>query len=109
MMIDEFQWSKGEKQAARKAFDAAYANECRAIRAMVQQMLKDERDIRQIWRIHDYLSGQRRDTDRKYVYRYSRPVSVFAVLLAEGWLDESDLNGLSTDKITKVRELASYI
>ena len=109
MMIEEFRWSKEEKQAARNAFGAAYANECRAIRARVQQMLKDEREIRQIWRIHDYLSEQRRDTDRKYDYRYSRLIGVFATLLTEGWLDESDLNGLSTDKITKVRELASYI
>ena len=108
-MIDEFQWSKEEKRVARKAFDAAFTKECRAIRARVQQMLKDEGDIRQIWRIHDYLSEQRRDTDRKYIYRYSRLLRVFATLLTEGWLDESDLNGLSTDKITKVRELASYV
>jgi Photoprotection regulator fluorescence recovery protein len=109
IMNDESQWSKREKQAARKAFDAAYAKACHAIRARVQKMLKDEHDVRQIWRIHDYLSEQRRDTDRKYVYRYSRLLGVFALLLTEGWLDESDLRGLSSDKITKVRDLASYI
>ena len=70
-------------------------------------MLKDERDIRQIWRIHDYLSEKRRDTDRKYDYRYSRLLGVFAMLLAEGWLVESDLAGLSKDKIETIRWLSS--
>lgn len=103
MMADDFTWSKGEKQVARKVFDAAYAKECHAIRARVQQMLKDECDIRQIWRIHDYLSEQRHDTDRKYDYRYSTLLEVFAILLAEGWLVESDLVGLSEDKIERIR------
>jgi hypothetical protein len=109
MMVDEFRWSKSEKQVARRAFDAAYAMECHAIRARVQQMLRDGRDIRLIWRIHDYLSEQRKETDRKYVYRYSRLPEVFAILLTEGWLAESDLNGLSIDKITKIKDLASSI
>jgi len=69
--MDDFQWSKAEKRAARRAFDAAYERECRAIRAKLEQMLEGGGDIRQIWRIHDYLSEQRRETDRKYDYRYS--------------------------------------
>lgn len=109
MMVDEFKWSTAEKQVARRAFDAAYARECHAIRATVQRMLGDEPDIHVIWRIHDYLSEQRKETDRKYVYRYSRLINVFAILLIEGWLTESDLNGLSKDKITKIKHLASYI
>lgn len=108
MMVDEFTWSKSEKQIARRAFDAAYAGECQAIRARVQQMLRDERAIRVIWRIHDYLTEQRKQTNRKYDYRYSRLINVFAILLNEGWLPESDLNGLSKDKIAKINDLASY-
>jgi Photoprotection regulator fluorescence recovery protein len=109
MMVDDFAWSKAEKQIARRAFDAAYAKECHAIRARVQQMLRDGHDIRVIWQIHDYLSEQRKQTDRKYVYRYSRLIDVFAILLIEGWHSESDLNGLSEGKITKIKDLASYL
>lgn len=103
----DFQWSKAEKQAARRAFEAAYERECRAIRASVVQMIEDRRDPRQIWRIHDYLSEQRRETGRKYGYRYSALIQVFSRLLREGWLTEADLSGLQEDKIEKIRELAS--
>jgi hypothetical protein len=105
--MDDLPWSKAEKQAARRAFEAAYERECRSIRAKLEQMLDDSRDIRQIWRIHDYLSEQRRDTDRRYDYRYSVLILVFARLLREGWLREADLNGLREDKIEKIKELAS--
>ena len=107
-MADEFGWSKSEKQIARRAFDAALASECQSIRARVQQMLRDERDIRTIWRVHDYLTDQRKQIDQKYDFRYSRLINVFAILLAEGWLSESGLSGLDKDKITRIKELATY-
>ena len=105
--MDEFSWSKPEKQAARMAYDMAYERECRAIRARVVKMLENDRDCRQIWRIHDYLSRERRSTDRKYDYRYSVLISVFARLFREGWLTEADLLGLSDDKIATVKDRAT--
>jgi len=105
--MNNLEWSKAEKQAARRAYDAAYEKECRAIRAKVLQMLEGEDDIRQIWRIHDYLSEQRRETDDKYDYRYSQLIWVFARLLVEGWITEADLSGLREDKVQKIKYLAS--
>lgn len=107
--MDNLQWSKAEKQAARRAFDAAYERECRAIRAKLEQMLEGGSDIRQIWRIHDYLSEQRRETDRKYDYRYSVLIWVFARLLREGWITEADFSGLREDKIQRIKGLASLL
>lgn len=106
-MQQELKWSKAEKQSARKAFDAAYERECRAIRAEVVQMLERQDDVRQIWRIHDYLDEQRRETDQKYDYRYSRLDLVFRVLLREGWLKESELNGLGQDKLQRIKAYAN--
>ena len=106
--MNDLQWSKAEKQAARKAFDAAYERECRAIRAKVEQMLENKSDLRQIWRIHDYLSKQRHETDQKYDYRYSRLLWVFATLLGEGWMTEADLSGLGEDKTQKIKFLAGF-
>jgi hypothetical protein len=105
--MDYLQWSKAEKQVARRAFDAAYEKECRAIRAKLTQMLEAEDDIRQIWRIHDYLSDQRRETDRKYDYRYSVLDLVFARLIREGWITEADLTGLREDKLQRIKFVAS--
>ncbi len=104
---DVLPWTKAEKQVARQAFDAAYERECLTIRAKVKHMLEDGRDVRPIWRIHDYLTDQRYQTDRKYVDRYLRLINIFALLLREGWLTEADLNGLAEDKLERIKKCAS--
>jgi len=55
--INNLQWSKAEKQAARRAFDAAYERECRAIRAKLEQMLEGESDVKQKLRLSS-LAGE---------------------------------------------------
>ncbi len=104
----DLKWSSSEKKAARKAFESAYARECRAIASKLKEMMRDDSDPRTIWHIHDYLSEQRRDTDLKYDYRYSVLIEVFGQLLNEGWLTEAELNGLGPDKIAKIKHLADF-
>jgi Photoprotection regulator fluorescence recovery protein len=104
--MEELRWTQAEKKIARKAFEAALERECRAIRARVVRMLEKQDDPRQIWRVHNYLSEERRDFDRKYDYRYSRLVSVFGVLLREGWLTEPDLTGLAQEKAERIKTIA---
>lgn len=105
--MNEITWTPAEKKAARRAFDAAYERECRAIAEKLRRMIEDESDPRSIWRIHDYLSEQRRETDEKYDYRYSVLILVFSRLLKEGWLTEADLSDLHEDKIERIRALAN--
>lgn len=106
--LRDIPWFPSEKKAARKAFEAAYERECRTIASKLKQMMRDSNDPRTIWRIHDYLSKRRRETDKKYDYRYSVLIEVFARLLNEGWLTESDLDGLRPDKLEKIKDLADY-
>lgn len=106
--MNNLEWSKAEKQVARRAYDLAYERECRAIRAKVVQMLGADDDIRQIWRIHDYLSKERRETDRKYDYRYSVLIHVLARLINEGWITEADLSGLREDKTQRIKASLSF-
>jgi len=40
---------------------------------------------------------------KKYDYRYSVLIGVFARLLYEGWLSEQDLAGLSPEKLELIR------
>lgn len=103
----DLKWTQGQKHAARKAFETALERECRAIRAKVVQMLESEQNPREVFRIHDYLSEQRRQVDRKYDFRYSVLIMVFATLLREGWLKEDDLNGIGDEKLQMVRNLAA--
>jgi hypothetical protein len=99
-------WSKSEKGIARRAFDAAYARECKAIENEVRKRMGNLREKNDLWKIHDYLSQQRRDIDRKYDYRYGVLIHVFGVLLYQGWITIEDLSGLSEEKIEAVRRLA---
>lgn len=107
-MYPALQWAKAEKQVARKALDAAFERECRAIRAKVEQMLERQEDMREIWRIHDYLSTERGEIDQKYDYRYSKLTVVFGILLREGWRTEAELSGLGHDKTERIKAHSSF-
>jgi hypothetical protein len=105
--MNDIKWSKTEKIVARRAFEAAYQKECAAITAKLKEMIATASEPADLWRIHDYLTKQRKQTDQKYDFRYSVLILVFAVLLKEGWLNEADLQGLQEDKIEKIEYLAN--
>ncbi len=105
---NETTWSKTEKRIAREAYDKAYEREVKAIEQEVRSMLDKAQDARVVWRIHDFLSERRVETDRKYDYRYSVLLGVFGHLLAEGWLHLDDIEGLDAGKIEKIRAIADF-
>lgn len=102
------EWSKAEKRIARRAFELAYRRECQAIAERVQRMATAIHEPQDLWRIHDLLTKRRRETDKKYDYRYSVLPEVFARLLREGWLTEADLQGLDETKIARIRQIATF-
>ncbi len=59
-----------------------------------------------LWGIHDHITERRTRANEKYDYRYSVLPFVFAKLLKESWLAETDLEGLSEDKAERIRHLA---
>ncbi len=103
----DFPWSKTEKQVAKRAFDAAlereYGNLLRQTREMAAKMRKGA----DLWRLHDFLTDQRREIDKKYDYRYSQLIMVFARLIHEGWLSLEELEGLHEDKLSKIKAILS--
>jgi hypothetical protein len=99
-------WSKTEKAIARKAYDAAYQRECAAILAKLREMAAAAHETNDIWRIQERLTERRRDVDQKYDYRYSQLIYVFGRLLAEGWLDLSDIAELREDKLKSIKGVA---
>ena len=70
-------------------------------------MVKNMEDDFAIWELHDYLSEKRREIDRKYDYRYSVLLMVFARLVNEGWLTEDDLSGIGREKLDIVMRVRS--
>jgi hypothetical protein len=102
----ETEWSKPEKEIARKAYRAAYNKETMAIAENVRKMAAEINEPSDLWKIHDYLSEKRKETDEKYDYRYSVLIWVFARLIYDGWIRLEDLEGLSDAKLQKIRGVA---
>ena len=92
---------------ARQAFDRALNKERAAILAQLKQRASQAADTGDLWEIHDYLSDQRKQLDRKYDYRYSQLIWVFGQLLYEQWLEEGDLTGLAPEKLQAIRDFVA--
>lgn len=103
--MNQVNWSKKEKTIARTAFDKAYEKECVQIIEKLKKKTLKLSGPGDIWELHDYLSEIRKEIDEKYDYRYSVLVLVFATLLKQQWLDIEDLEGLSADKIDRIKSL----
>ena len=108
MTPNDKKWSKSEKQIARQAYRAAYNRECKAILENVRIMMDEIEDPIGLWRLHDYLTDKRQETDEKYDYRYSVLRFVFARLIYEGWMHQEDLEGISEDKLQEILQGAEF-
>jgi hypothetical protein len=96
-------WTASEKKTARRAFDGAFERHCATIAEEARRMMGSLAAQSKIWRVHDYLSEQRRIVDRIYDYRYSRLLDVFSRLVRDGWLTEADLAGLQEEKVARIK------
>lgn len=105
--MNDFKWSGSEKQAARRAFDAALEREYATLLQKTREMAGRIHEGADLWRLHDFLTDQRRKIDDKYDYRYSRLIVVFARLIHQGWLSLDELEGLHEDKLEKIRAILS--
>ena len=101
-MYDET-WSRSEKAIARRAYDDAHDRELSALAEEVRRRANRITEPRHIWALHDFLTRKRKEIDRKYDYRYSQLVFVFARLIRDGWLTEDELAGLGEDKLARIR------
>lgn len=104
--MNDLKWSKAEKTIARRAFDLAYERECQNLAVKLKDMTKSIKEPGNLWFIRDFLSEQMKRIEEKYDFRHSVLILVFALLLKEGWLKESDLYGIKEDKMEKIRSLA---
>lgn len=105
MPVSDIEWSEPEKDIAQTAFKRAYGRE-------IDMLIKEVRDkagaiaeLNEVWQLHDFLSAKRHEIDGKYDYRYSVLIFVFATLVREGWLQLNELEGLASDKLTKIAAL----
>lgn len=101
-------WSKQEKDIARRAFSAAREREYMTITHNIRKMAARINEPSDIWQLHDYLTEKRKEMARKYDYSYSVLLSVFGLLIAEGWIKQEDLAGLSDEKLEEIKQTADF-
>lgn len=106
MQASQTTWSEAEKAIAQAAFQNAYQREISALIQEVRDRSQGIEAIEEVWQLHDFLSTRRHELDGKYDSRDSALVFVFADLIREGWLQVGELEGLASDKLTKIAALS---
>jgi Photoprotection regulator fluorescence recovery protein len=91
---------------ARRCFDRALQRDLDEAIQSAKEMAKKIRHPSELWELEHHLTQLRKEIDRKYEYKYSTLVLVFADLVREGKLDPEDLRGLSEDKLRYIRQHA---
>lgn len=98
----ELKWSREEKIIARKAFDAALRRELAGVIGKAEKMAARIEQPSELWDLEIYLTKRRKEIDRRYDYRYSVLIFVFADLIRHGQLREEELRGLGQEKIDSI-------
>ena len=105
----ELKWSRTEKIIARRAFDQALSREQGELIRQAKEMAADAKHGPDLWKLEGWLRERRREIERKYDFRYSVLPIVFATLLKQGHLSESDLDGIDQEKMKLIRGAASHL
>ena len=103
----ELKWSHAKKTVARKAFDLALARELGSLILEVKVRAAKMENCAELWDLGSWLTERRREIDKKYDYRYSVLLLVFAQLLRNGHLVENELHGLGQEKLELIRRSAA--
>ena len=102
-------WSRSEKALARKAFEAALAQELHQVIQETKRMANEIMQSSDLWDLELHLTQCRKEIDRKYDFRGSRLTHVLGRLLYEGRVDEEQLRGLREDKLKSIRSRAKFL
>jgi hypothetical protein len=100
-----FKWSQAEKQIARRAFERALQSELDEVMQTAKTMAAGMKDRTALWKLEGYLTRRRQEIDHEYDFRYSVLHFVFAKLIREGRLTQSDLEGLGEEKLDAIRKM----
>lgn len=94
-------WSKSQKKHARELFDLALDREYKSLLEEINALRIESRD--EVWELRDRLNQKAKEMDRKYDYRYSQLIFVFAQLLHEGYLSLDEISVLGEEKLEEIR------
>ena len=82
--MNDTKWTKKEKFIAREAFQKAYKKECMSIADNLKNMINEVSGPEDLWEVRNYLSKTLKNIERRYDFRYSVLILVFAQLMKDG-------------------------
>ena len=109
MQVSKTQWSSQEMAVAKTALRTAYERETASVVQSVREKASEISHIDDLWHLNDFLSARRFDIDGKYDDREEEVLFVLAKLMKEGWLTAADLDGLDSEKLTKIKALTHIL
>lgn len=103
----DLKWSAAEKKLAHRVFEAALTAELAEIMADFKARAAAVTEPHEMWPLREYLARKQHEIERKYDYRYSQLLLVFAQLIREERVQEAQLAGLSEEKLGYIRCIVS--
>jgi hypothetical protein len=100
-------WTRSEERLAHQAIEIARQAELQELVAAFKAQAAAARGPDDVWDIVSRLTRRKPDFDVCYDRRASRLFLVLGRLLREGRLSEAHLRGLSEDKLSRIRNVAS--
>lgn len=107
MSMHDAHWTQSEKKHARALFEQALERELAERLFEFKERAARAETADDMWSIRAYLQEAERELERKYDYRYSQLLIVFAQLLCEGRVTEEQLAFLSNEKLGYIHRVAS--
>jgi transcriptional/translational regulatory protein YebC/TACO1 len=105
--VYDLKWSESEKKLSRRVFEAALHAELADMIAKFKAKASAVTTPDDMWAVQDFLAKNQREIEQKYDYRYSQLILVFARLVREGRITEEQLQGLSEEKLSYIRNIVS--
>ena len=99
-------WTKAEKKHARALFDLALEREYKALIDEINALQIESRD--EVWELRDRLNRKAKEMDRKYDYRYSQLIFVFAQLVRGGYLSIEELESIGEEKQKQIKDMVNF-
>lgn len=106
--VRELKWSPAEKAVAHRAFERALDRELAKLVHEAKERAAKVSEPADLWSLERWLGHRRQEIDRDYDFRYSVLPFVFGRLLRDGRLSESDLHGLSQEKLDFINKIARF-
>ena len=107
-MPQDFKWKDSEKKVANCVYEKARLSELEELIRNFKTEAAAIADPDELWNLIEEMKTRRYAFEQKYDYRYSVLITVFARLVGEGRISETDLQGLDSEKIASILRASDF-